>query len=86
MDVKFKRQTQNYEFATFDECTLNEDLEFCCYRLRIMDSELSLFNRKSGKFCWVDSKSHDDNDVIYYPIDFCPFCGERFEYTEVKNT
>ena len=83
MDIKFQKQTQNYEFATFDEYKINEDLEFCCYRLRILDSELSLFNKKSGKFCWVDSKSTDD--ILHYPIDFCPFCGERFEYTEIKD-
>ena len=76
MDVKFQKQTQSYEFATFNEYKLNEDLEFCCYRLHILNSELSLYNNKTGKFCWIDSKSGDD--VIYYPIDFCPFCGERF--------
>ena len=83
MDVKFQKQTQNYEFASFDEYAIIEDLEFCCYRFRILDSELSLFNKKSAKFCWIDSKSHDD--IVYYPIDFCPFCGERFEYIEVKH-
>ena len=83
MDVKFEKQTHNYNFARFDEYNLNEDLEFCCYRLRILDSELSLFNKKSGKFCWIDSKS--DDDVLYYEIDFCPFCGERFEYVEITS-
>ncbi len=83
MDVKFQKQTTNYEFATFEDYKLLEDLEFCCYRLRILDSEFHLWNKKSGKFCWTDSVSGDD--VIYYPIDFCPFCGERFEYVETKD-
>ncbi|WP_160272847.1 hypothetical protein [Nitrosopumilus piranensis] len=45
-----------------------------------MDSKTPLWDKKSGKFCWADIMS--DDDVVYYPIDFCPFCGERFEYIE----
>ena len=83
MNVKFQKQSINYELASFDEFRLDEDLEFCCYRLRIMNSKTPLWDKKSGRFCWTDMLSGDD--VVYYPIDFCPFCGERFEYIEVKN-
>jgi len=83
MDVKFQNKTINYELATFDEFQLDEDLEFCCYRLRIMDSKSPLWDKKSAKFCWADVMSQDD--IVYYPIDFCPFCGERFEYVEIKD-
>jgi hypothetical protein len=81
MKIKFQKQTENYEFATFDEYRVIEDLEFCCYRFHILDSESSLWNKKSGKFCWIGVNSQDE--PIYYPIDFCPFCGERFDYEEV---
>lgn len=77
MNIKFQKKSINYELASFDEFVLEEDLEFCCYRLRIMDSKTPLWDKKSGKFCWTDASF---DDVVCYPIDFCPFCGERFEY------
>ena len=83
MEIKFKKQTENYEFATFDEYDLAEDLEFCCYRLRIMNSETPLWNKKSQKFCWTSSVSKENH--ILYPLDFCPFCGERFTYIETAD-
>jgi hypothetical protein len=83
MNVKFQKHVTNYELATFEEYEIIEDIEFCCYRLRIMDSQLHLWNKKSGKFCWADTVSHDD--VVSIQLTFVLFVVSDLSIQKLKT-
>jgi hypothetical protein len=61
----------------------------CCNRLRefsdnCMEKE---FKGKDGKLCFVETIYYNDSadEHIYYPVDYCPFCGEKIEYVKIKH-
>jgi hypothetical protein len=61
----------------------------CCNRMReFSDSYMErAFTGKDEKLCMVETVSYNDSadEYIYYPVDYCPFCGEKIEYVKIKH-
>ena len=56
---------------------------WCCKSLKDHDSGYSLWNIKWGKFYFKDISP--DGSMAFFPMYYCPYCGEKIEYEEVKK-
>ena len=77
MEVYVRKEIQAFEYVSFTEFKSENELEFCCEKLKKYVSNVKAWSGKIGKFCIVE------NDVLV-PIDYCPFCGEKTEYVFVE--
>ena len=77
MQVFVRKEVQAFEYVSFTEFKSENELEFCCEKLKKYVSNVRAWSGKIGKFCIVE------NDVLT-PIDYCPFCGEKIEYVSVE--
>jgi hypothetical protein len=76
MEVYVQKEIQAFEYVTFTEFKNEDELYFCCEKLKKYVSIVNAWSSKIGKFCIVEK------DVLS-PIDYCPFCGEKIEYISV---
>ncbi len=86
MKASYKKETlpdPASEGHTYDNYTLQRDVEFCCDSLKGYYKKSSGWNYEQGKFVIVDQISYDGHTVI--AIDFCPFCGEKIEYKDIDK-
>ena len=77
MEAYVRKEIQAFEYVTFTEFKNEDDLEFCCEKLRKYVSSVKAWSGKLGKFCIVEK------DVLT-PIDYCHICGEKIEYVSVE--
>ena len=73
----------------FDEPTCEKFTEFhvethrtwwCCKQLKEHDKHFQLWNVKWAKFYFKDIST--DGNIAFFPMHFCPYCGEKMEYKE----
>lgn len=77
MLVYVSKEIQAFEYTSFTEFKNEDELDFCCEKLKKYVSMVKAWSDKIGKFCIVEK------DVLT-PIDYCPFCGEKIEYISVE--
>jgi hypothetical protein len=77
MKVYFRKEVQAFEYVSFTELKVEGEFDFCCEKLKTYVSVVKAWSGKIGKFCIVEK------DVLT-SIDYCPFCGEKIEYTCVE--
>ena len=77
MQVFVRKEVQAYEYVSFTEFKSENELDFCCEKLKRYVSNVKAWSGKIGKFCIVE------NGVLA-PINYCPFCGEKIEYVSVE--
>lgn len=69
---------------TYENYTLAKRSEFCCNNFKSYCKKFSVWDYSKGKFAIVDKISYEGHSTL--TIDFCPFCGEKIEYQERKDT
>ena len=77
MKVYVRKEIQAFEYVSFTEFKNENELDFCCEKLKKYVSIVKSWSGKIGKFCIVEK------DTLT-PIDYCPFCGEKIEYISVE--
>ncbi|MGY5149691.1 MAG: hypothetical protein ACW9W3_06480 [Candidatus Nitrosopumilus sp. bin_68KS] len=77
MQVYVHKEIHAFEYVSFTEFKNENELDFCCEKLKKYVSSVNAWGGKIGKFCIVEK------DVLT-PIDHCPFCGEKIEYIFVE--
>jgi len=77
MKVYVQKEIQAFEYVSFTEFKNEEELDFCCEKLKKYVSIVKAWSDKIGKFCIVEKD-------ILTPIDYCPFCGEKIEYISME--
>ena len=83
MKVFFKAIPSQLANEKFIEYTpIPEKNWFCCKQLKDLDSDYKLWNIKTAEFHFRDINT--DGDIAYFPLKFCPLCGEKIEYLSVK--
>jgi len=76
MEVYVQKEIHAFEYVTFTEFKNEDELYFCCKKLKKYVSIVKAWNSKIGKFGIVEK------DVLT-PIDYCHFCDEKIEYISV---
>jgi len=73
----------------FDDPTCEKFTEFhvdthrtwwCCKQLKEHDKHFQLWNVKWAKFHFKDIST--DGNIAFFPMNYCPYCGEKIEYEE----
>lgn len=77
MLVYVQKELQAHEYVTFTEFKNEDELDFCCEKLKKYVLIAKAWSEKIGKFCIVEKD-------FLTPIDYCPFCGEEIEYIPVE--
>ena len=77
MQVYVCKEVQAFEYVSFTEFKNEDELDFCCDKLKKYVSVVKAWSGKIGKFCIVEKNT-------LTPIDYCPFCGEKIEYISVE--
>lgn len=68
--------------GSYTDCILNKDVVLCCDKFREYSKKFPSWDYGRGKFTIVYEITYDGHSQI--PIDFCPFCGEKMKYKEIK--
>jgi hypothetical protein len=53
---------------------------WCCKQLKEHDRHFQLWNVKWAKFHFKDIAT--DGNIAFFPMSYCPYCGEKIEYEE----
>ncbi|MCV0367250.1 MAG: hypothetical protein K5798_08335 [Nitrosopumilus sp.] len=77
MQVSVRKEVQAFEYVSFTEFKNEDELDFCCEKLKKYVSVVKAWSSKIGKFCIVEKD-------ILTPIDYCPFCGAKIEYISME--
>ena len=77
MNVYVQKEIQAFEYISFTEFKNEDNLEFCCEKLKKYVSSVKAWSGKLGKFCIVEKN-------ILTPIYYCPFCGKKIKYISVE--
>lgn len=56
---------------------------FCCEQFKGYFKKFSVWDYATGMFGIVDEITYDGHSLV--PIKYCPFCGEKIEYNNVKK-
>jgi hypothetical protein len=56
---------------------------WCCKQLKEHDKNFKLWNIKWAKFYFKDISP--DGNMAFFGMHYCPYCGEKIEYTEFKE-
>lgn len=61
---------------------------FCCDGMNgAWHDRVIHFNEDTGKVNIIKAESSEEDSWFeYYPIDYCPFCGQKIELIETKRT
>jgi len=76
------RRDPDSESGTYTDNVLDRNAVFCCEMLKEYSRKFPAWNYEKGRFTIIDSITYDGNTQVQ--IDFCPFCGERINYKQVK--
>lgn len=86
MRAPYKKQVlpdPTSEEKTYTNYELQKNAEFCCDEFKSFCKKFTVWSYENGKFAIVDSITYEGHSVR--PISFCPFCGEKIEYKQVKS-
>lgn len=81
--TKIVRQDPNSESSTYTDHVLSKDIIFCCDNFKTYSKKFPSWSYEKGRFTIVDKITYDGHSQI--SIDFCPFCGEKIKYKELKT-
>jgi hypothetical protein len=80
--TKILRPDPNSPDSSYADHTLNKDVLYCCDKLKEYCKKFPSWNYEQGRFTIIDEITYDGNSQT--PIDYCPFCGEKIKYKEIK--
>ena len=81
--VKIQRQDPDAKDFNYTDCSLSKDTVFCCEVFNKFCKKFPSWNYQLGRFTIVDQITYESNTQI--PINYCPFCGEKIKYKELKK-
>ena len=80
--TKITRQDPDSASGSYVDHVLSKDAVLCCDKFREYSKKFPSWDYGKGKFTTVDEITYDGHSQT--PIDFCPFCGEKMKYKEIK--
>lgn len=80
---KAERDDPTSEGRVYTDNVLTQDVIFCCDRFKEYTKKFPSWNYETGRFTIVDGITYEGNSTTV--IDYCPFCGEKIKYKEIKN-
>lgn len=80
--TKAVRNDPTSEGSIYTDHVLTQDVVFCCDKFKDYTKKFPSWNYKKGRFTIVDEITYGGHSQI--PIDYCPFCGEKIKYKELK--
>jgi len=80
--TKTIRPDPSSEGKTYSDHTLLKDTKYCCDAFKDFCKKFPSWSYESGRFTIIDSITYDSNTQT--PIFYCPFCGEKIKYKEIK--
>ena len=83
MKVILTKVSDSVKGNQFETYKIIKKTESCCEKFRDLNADYPLWNLKVGKLCFVATSL--DGDFAYFPIGFCPFCGEKITYVEMES-
>lgn len=81
--TKITRPDPSSEGGVYSDCTLVKDTLYCCDIFKEFCRRFPSWSYEKGKFTIVDEINYDSNTQT--PINYCPFCGEKIKYKELKK-
>ncbi|MFY9300037.1 MAG: hypothetical protein WAO91_02445 [Candidatus Nitrosotenuis sp.] len=85
MDVEYTKSTRqdpSSESGTYADCVISKSTIPCCEGFGEFSKKFPSWSYEKGKFTIVDEITYEGQTQT--AIDFCPFCGERIKYFEIK--
>ncbi|MBI5697521.1 MAG: hypothetical protein HZC29_03295 [Thaumarchaeota archaeon] len=80
--TKITRPDPSSEGKTYSDHTLLKDTTYCCESFKEFCKKFPSWSYESGRFTIIDSITYDSNTQTQ--INYCPFCGEKIKYKEIK--
>ena len=81
--TKSTRPDPNSSSGSYTDHVLNKDVILCCDKFKEYSKKFPSWSYEKGRFTIVDEITYEGNSQT--PIDFCPFCGEKMKYKEIKS-
>ncbi|MEM2161037.1 MAG: hypothetical protein QXN55_08800 [Candidatus Nitrosotenuis sp.] len=82
--TKITRPDPDSNDKSYTDHTLSKDTQYCCDAFKSFCKKFPSWSYQAGKFTIVDTISYDNTTQI--PISYCPFCGEKIKYKEIKKS
>lgn len=80
--TKITRPDPDSASGSYADHVLSKDTILCCDKFREYSKKFPSWSYEKGRFTIVDEITYDGHTQI--AIDFCPFCGEKIKYKEIK--
>lgn len=81
--TKITRPEPDSQSGFYTDHTLSRDTVYCCDKFKEYSKKFPSWSYEKGRFTIVDEITYGGNSQT--PIDFCPFCGEKIKYKEIKS-
>lgn len=81
--TKITRPDPDSENTEYTDHTLDRNTTYCCEQFKVHCKKFPSWSYEKGRFTIIDSITYDGNTQI--PIDYCPFCGEKIAYRQIKR-
>ena len=81
--TKTTRPDPSSEGKTYSDHTLQKSTIYCCDQFKDYCKKFPSWSYQSGRFTIIDSITYDSNTQT--PINYCPFCGQKIKYKQVKS-
>ncbi len=81
--TKISRPEPDSQSGFYIDHTLNRDTVYCCDKFKEYSKRFPSWSYEKGRFTIVDEITYEGHSQTQ--IDFCPFCGEKIKYKEIKS-
>lgn len=81
--TKITRPDPSSEGKSYSDYSLLKDVEYCCDAFREFCKKFPSWSYEKGRFTIVNQITYDENTQT--EINYCPFCGEKIKYKEIKK-
>ena len=81
--TKTVRQDPDSPSGSYTDYVLSHNTGYCCDKFKEYSKKFPSWSYEKGRFTIVDEITYGGNSQT--PIDFCPFCGEKIKYKEIKS-
>lgn len=82
--TKITRPDPDSSSGSYTDHILSQNVILCCDRFKEYTKKFPSWNYKTGRFTIVDEITYEGHSQI--SVDYCPFCGEKIKYKEIKTT
>lgn len=81
--TKITRPDPDSPSGSYIDHILTQDVALCCDKFKEYSKRFPSWSYEKGRFTVVNEITYEGHSQIQ--IDYCPFCGEKIKYKEIKS-